>query len=314
MVSIFEGTLRLLSPFMPFITEELWHAVYDGNPPRESIALAAYPKADEAQIDTTSETEMAILQDLIAAVRNIRTELKVERKQKLPIEIFADAQVRSWIERDRNAVELLADVEGVLFVENSLAKVAGARSTSRFDVRVVYEHKIDVAAERERLTKEVAKLSGELQRGTAQLSNEAFLAKAPTNVVEGLKKRKSEVEVLVEKAKAALDELEHRAAVVLREPFVDWTGRRVDRTSGKRAEGRLRHSGRHQRRLHRSRAARLSYHSCQAGLRALGAGLRATHPRYLCATRRQSHVASRRIAATLRYSTAYDSARGKPSR
>ncbi len=166
------------------------------------------PESDESQIDTASEIEMAILQDLIAAVRNIRTELKVDRKQKLPIEIFADAEVRSWIERDQAAVELLADVEGVRFVDSSLAKVAGSRSTSRFDVRVVYERKIDVAVERERLNKELAKLSGELQRGTAQLSNEAFLAKAPANVVEGLKKRKSEVEVLLEKAKAALDELE----------------------------------------------------------------------------------------------------------
>jgi valyl-tRNA synthetase len=71
----------------------------------------------------------------------------------------------------------------------------------------VYERKIDVAAERERLTKELAKLTGELTRGTAQLGNEAFLSKAPANVVEGLKKRRAEVDVLVEKAKAALGEL-----------------------------------------------------------------------------------------------------------
>src|SRR6202012_388582 len=107
-----------------------------------------------------------------------------------------------------DAVELLADVDGVRFVDSSLAKVAGARSTARFDVRVVYERKIDAAAERDGLTKELAKLTGELGRATSQLSNDAFLAKAPANVVEGLKKRKSEVEVLVEKAKAALDELD----------------------------------------------------------------------------------------------------------
>jgi valyl-tRNA synthetase len=197
----------MLSPFMPFITEELWHAIYDGNPPLQSIALAGYPTADESQIDTSAETEMAIVQDLIAAVRNIRTELKVDRKQKLPIEVFADVEVRGLIERNRAAVELLADVDGVNFVEASLAKAAGARSTARFDTRVVYERKIDVAVERDRLTKELAKLTGELGRGTAQLSNDAFLAKAPANVVEGLKRRKGEVELLVEKTKAALAEL-----------------------------------------------------------------------------------------------------------
>ena len=64
LISIFEGALRLLSPFMPFITEELWHAVYDGQPPAKSIALAAYPLPDPAQMNPDAETEMAILQDL----------------------------------------------------------------------------------------------------------------------------------------------------------------------------------------------------------------------------------------------------------
>jgi valyl-tRNA synthetase len=199
--------LKLLHPFMPFITEELWHAVYDGEPPAKSIALSSYPLADEAQINTEAETEMAILQDLIVSVRNIRAELKVEQKAKLPVEIFAEPAIRSLVERNSGALERLANVESITFVEQSLAKVANARSTARFEVRVVYERKVDVAAERERLTKELAKLTGELARGTAQLGNEAFLSKAPAKVVEGLKKRKAEVEVLVEKANAALGEL-----------------------------------------------------------------------------------------------------------
>ena len=82
----------MLSPFMPFITEELWHAVYDGKPPAKSIALAAYPSGDPAQMNADAETEMAILQDLIVSVRNIRAELKVEPKQKLAIEVFAADQ------------------------------------------------------------------------------------------------------------------------------------------------------------------------------------------------------------------------------
>ena len=207
LVSIFEGALRLLSPFMPFITEEIWHAVYDGKPPVKSIALAAYPVADPDQMDMNAETEMAILQDLIVSVRNLRAELKIEPKQKLTIEVFAEKDVRSLIERNRRALERLANVEGLTFVESSLAKVSGARSTARFDMRVLYERKIDAAAERERLNKELAKLTQELARATGQLHNEAFLAKAPAHVVEGLKKRKSEVEVLVQKANEALAEL-----------------------------------------------------------------------------------------------------------
>ena len=132
---------------------------------------------------------MAILQDLIVSVRNLRAELKVEPKAKVPIEILPRPAIRSLIERNRRAVERLANVESITFVDASLAKIAGARSTARFDVRVIYERKIDVAAERERLKKELKKAEKEKANNQRQLSNETFLAKAPTHVVDGLKKR-----------------------------------------------------------------------------------------------------------------------------
>jgi valyl-tRNA synthetase len=207
LIGIFEAALRLLSPIMPFITEEIWHAVYDGKPPLKSISLAAYPQANEAQVDAGAETEMAILQDLIVAVRNIRAELKIEPRQKLEIEIHADAEIRSLVERDRTSLERMANVESITFVEASLANAAGARSTARFDVRVIYERRIDVAAERERLSKELARMTGEIGRATSQLGSEAFLAKAPSKVVDGLRQRKAELEVLIAKAQSALDEL-----------------------------------------------------------------------------------------------------------
>ena len=207
LIGIFEATLRMLSPFMPFITEEIWHAVYDGKPVVKSIALAAYPQSDTAQVDAASETEMAILQDLIVAVRNIRAELKIEPKQKLAIEIHADDAIRKLIERERAWLDRMANVESVAFVCTSLANAAGARNTARFDVRVVYERKIDVGAERERLTKELARLRGELDKAGKQLSNPGFLANAPEGVVNGVTQRKAELEVLIAKAQAALNEL-----------------------------------------------------------------------------------------------------------
>ena len=93
------------------------------------------------------------------------------------------------------------------FVESSLAKIAGARSTARFDVHVVYEKKIDVAAECERLKKELEKIEKEIANGQRQLSNEQFLAKAPANVVEGLRKRAEELRVLREKTVAKMKEI-----------------------------------------------------------------------------------------------------------
>jgi valyl-tRNA synthetase len=208
LVDLFDASLRLLHPVMPFITEEIWQAIYEGKPPFKSIALAPYPRADETQFDLAAETEMAILQDLIVSVRNLRAELKVEPKVKVPIEVFApEPEIRRMIEQNRGAVERLAGVEKITFVEESLAKRAGARSTSRFDVHAVYERRIDVAAECERLKKELEKIEKELGNNQKQMGNEQFLAKAPAQVVEGLRKRAVELGVLREKCKSKLVEL-----------------------------------------------------------------------------------------------------------
>ncbi len=208
LVSLFEASLRLLHPVMPFITEEIWHAVYDGAPPLKSIALAAYPQADERQFNLAAETSMAIVQDLIVSVRNLRAELKVEQKQKVPIQVYTpDAEIKSLLEKNLGAIQRLASVESVTFVENSLSQVAGARSTARFDVHVIYEKKIDVATERHRLTRELEQIEKETANSQRQLGNEQFLSKAPAKVIEGMRKRQTELEVLREKVRSSLSEL-----------------------------------------------------------------------------------------------------------
>jgi valyl-tRNA synthetase len=208
LVNLFDASLRLLHPVTPFITEEIWQAIYEGKPPFKSIALAEYPQADEKQFDLAAETEMSILQDLIVSVRNLRAELKVEPKVKVPIEVFAhEPVIRRMIKHNHGAVERLGTVEKIVFVESSLANRPGARSTARFDVHVIYERKIDVAAECERLKKELEKIEKELANNQKQLGNEQFLAKAPEKVVEGLRKRGQELLVLQEKTKSKLKEL-----------------------------------------------------------------------------------------------------------
>jgi valyl-tRNA synthetase len=208
LLNLFEASLRLLHPVMPFITEEIWQAIYDGKPPLKSIALAAYPQANERQFDLAAETKMAILQDLIVAVRTLRAELKVEQKQKVPIQVFApEADIRSLLEDNHGAIERLANVESITFAEGSLAKLTGARSTARFDVHVVYEKKIDVATERLRLTKELEQIEKEIGNGQRQLGNQQFLSKAPAKVVEGMRKRSTELEVLREKIQKQIGEL-----------------------------------------------------------------------------------------------------------
>jgi len=208
LVNLFDASLRLLHPVMPFITEEIWQAIYEGTAPYKSIALAEYPQADEKQLNLAAETEMAILQDLIVSVRNLRAELKVEPKVKVPIEVFApELGIRKMIEQNHGAVERLGNVEKIAFVESSLASRPGARGTARFDVHVIYERKIDAAAEGDRLTKELEKIENELANNQKQLGNEQFLAKAPEKVVEGLRRRGQELLVLQEKTQSKLKEL-----------------------------------------------------------------------------------------------------------
>jgi valyl-tRNA synthetase len=208
LVNLFEAALRLLHPIMPFITEEIWQAMYDGRPPVKSIALAAYPLADESQVDLAAETEMAILQDLIVSVRNLRAELKVEPKQRVPIEIYSHENgTRALVEQNRGAVERLGSVESIQFVESSLANQGASRSTARFDVHVVYERKIDRPAECARLQKELDGYVKAIEGKQKQLGNEQFLSKAPPKVVEGLRSGLQELEVLRDKAQARISEL-----------------------------------------------------------------------------------------------------------
>ncbi|HKR82527.1 MAG TPA: class I tRNA ligase family protein, partial [Terriglobales bacterium] len=209
LVALFEASLRLLHPVMPFITDEIWHAIYDGKPPQKSLALATYPRPDDDQIDKAAETQMAILQDLIVSIRNLRAALQVETKAKVPVEVFTEErEIRILIEQKLGALERLgANVEALRFTDKSLEKLPNVRHTARFDVRLIYEKKIDIAAERDKITKELQKAENERANGERQLSNEQFIAKAPTHVVDKLRARVEELRVLIDKLKSKGDEL-----------------------------------------------------------------------------------------------------------
>ncbi len=204
LLQVFESALRLLSPFMPFLTEELWHALYDGEVPMKSIALSRYPTG-APHSDDAAETSFALLQELIVSVRGLRKDLGVEEKASVPIRIRSLAHGPGFSD-SLEIIQRLARVSRVESVE-SLPEGAAIRSTPQFDVQVVYEKTIDVAAERERLTKELTKLEKAHASEERQLSNAAFLEKAPPHIVEGLRKAEAENRQLIEKTRKALDDL-----------------------------------------------------------------------------------------------------------
>jgi valyl-tRNA synthetase len=205
-VAVFEAALRLLSPFMPFITEEIWHALYDGNPPAKSIALTRYPRAEETSSDAVALIDMSLLQSLIVEVRALRKEIGVEEKALTPIEVRLDIGMLASLQENSSIVERLARVSDLRFVEY-ISPGVSKHSTPAFDVAVVYERSIDVPAERDRLTKDIAKYEKGLAAAERQLGNDGFVAKAPAHIVEGLKKQEAETRLLLEKAKAALNAL-----------------------------------------------------------------------------------------------------------
>jgi len=205
-VQVFEASLRLLSPFMPFLTEEVWHSIYGDDAPVQSIALTQYPCTDTS-IDTRPIYWMSAVQKVVTAIRAQRKESGVPDKEIVPVLVHTDEN------RGGHAFSILPYHEQVVCylaraasVKKSIVPLTGAniRSEAEFDIQIVYEAQIDIPAERERLTKDIAKLEKNITGAERQLGNEAFLAKAPAHVVEGLKKQEAENRLLLEKAKSAL--------------------------------------------------------------------------------------------------------------
>ncbi len=206
LVGVFESSLRLLSPFMPFLTEEIWHALHGDAAPAKSIALTRYPQAADFPADEASVAAMGTMQELIVTVRGLRKELGVPEKEAAPIRVYGDAGVLALVRGNADMLARMARVTSVEFVSEAM-RGGDTRSTAEFDVALVYERQVDVRAERERLQKEIARLEKGLQAAERQLGNEGFVAKAPAHIVEGLQKQAGETRALYEKAREAMEAL-----------------------------------------------------------------------------------------------------------
>ena len=209
LVAVFDASLRLLSPFMPFITEEIWHALYAGSPPKKSIALALSPVEGEIWQDEDSIWAMDIFRDLTVSVRALRKEIPVPEKEFIRIELYLEPVAKEYFLNKADLLVLLgrsARVSHIAFVDTAPTG-ANVRSTGAFDVAVLYERQIDIPAECERLTKDLAKYEKGLTAAERQLNNESFMAKAPAPIVDGLRKQHAETKTLYDKTKSALEAL-----------------------------------------------------------------------------------------------------------
>ncbi len=218
LLHVFEASLRMLSPFMPFITEEIWHALYEGNPPTKSIALTQFPTFEkyEAGVQITfdsSEIAMQTLQHAITGIRSRRKDLKIEERATVKVKLAGTLATPMILRKHTQIIEKLARVRELEIVSFAARNSGGQyeslqwQSAGPVDLYVENERKIDAAAEREKMDKEIARQEKIIANSDRQLNNPGFTAKAPAHIVEGLKKQRDEAQQLLDKLRRDLDSL-----------------------------------------------------------------------------------------------------------
>ena len=194
---------------MPFITEELWQQLPHKY---ESIALAPFPQAGKVpdQWEKAAQ-EMALVQEGIVALRNIRAEMKIDARRRVPGELAATEE--SVVELFRSQQEVIVRLASLTELKLSLdslpAEGGVLRHAARFDARVPFSPD-DLAVEVKRLQREKEKLGRQLESARTKLANQQFRRKAPQEVVRGLEQRQTEYDTQYQKVSSLLSTLEHR--------------------------------------------------------------------------------------------------------
>jgi valyl-tRNA synthetase len=198
---VLDGVLRLLHPFMPFVSEELWQAIpHDG----ETLAHAAWPKSKKAWNDPQAEREVAFLQAVVTAVRNLRVESKIAPGKLVPVVIRGDAAQLELIEKLESQLKPLARIETLTLArDGSRPGVAASAVVEGAEVFLPLEGLIDVDEERARLAREAEKLLTDLEGVKRKLRNQDFLAKAKPEIVAKENERLAQLEETLEKLRRA---------------------------------------------------------------------------------------------------------------
>lgn len=211
LVTVLEAVLRLAHPIIPFITEELWQKVSVTAGVRKAdedacLMLQTYPTFDAAKVDADAVARMTTIQAQIDSIRNLRSEMKLPPSQKMPLLISGPeaecAAAAPYLQQ-------LARLESVTHVEDLQQAAQGSVAPVAIvgDFKLMLKVEIDVKAERERLSKEAARLAGEVKKCQSKLGNERFVSKAPAAVVDTEKKRLAEFTALLAKVEEQLSKL-----------------------------------------------------------------------------------------------------------
>ena len=204
---VFKTMLQLLHPFMPFVTEELWQALNGIN--KDSIMVSKFPVVDEAREDKAAEKEMEMIMEIITSIRNIRGEMRIPPSQKLNVLISAaDEKSKRMIETDRGYVLNLANLES-LTVEVNLVEPKGVATgvIGSTKIFVPLAGIVDIAGEKTRLDKELAKVTKDLEQSSRKLANRDFLVKAAPEIIQKEQDKLKDLQEKFTALKAALKKL-----------------------------------------------------------------------------------------------------------
>ena len=199
---VLDKGLKMLHPFMPFITEEIWQKLQTGE---ETIMLSDFPKEEKEFINIEAEKEFDYLKEIISAIRNIRGEANVSPSKKIEV-IFktADENSRNILQNNAKILDKLANVEKYEF-NVEIPKLVGFRLVDTTEIYVPLAELIDLDKEIEKLEKSIEKTQVELDKVLKKLSNENFVAKAKPEAVEKERRIKEELENKIAKFKESMN-------------------------------------------------------------------------------------------------------------
>ncbi|SDW67970.1 valyl-tRNA synthetase [Marinococcus luteus] len=207
LVHVFDQTMRMLHPMMPFITEEIWqHLPHEGT----SIMSASWPTADSQLFDEEAVRDMELIQEVIRSVRNTRAEMNVPPSKEVPMSLKpSNSQASERLERGQDYIVRFGNPD-TLTIDTALEAPEKSIShvLSGAEIFLPLEGLINVDEEIERLQREKDKLDKEVERVTKKLNNEGFVSKAPAHVVEEEKEKQKDYEQKREKVTARMEELQ----------------------------------------------------------------------------------------------------------
>ncbi len=210
LLDVFQTSMRLLQPFMPFIAEEIWQGIREHFPLKdESVIIAEFPKADEEMINPIIDAEMEFIQETITAIRNLRKQVNLPPGKEVGIAIKVASKEQIQLLNDyQNYFAKLAKIsEMEIAIDLPKPKSAIAAVVQNIEIYLPLEGLIDLEAERSKLEKQLEKLEKELKGIAGKLKNKKFLENAPQEIVEKEKEKFAEIETKVIKTRELLNGL-----------------------------------------------------------------------------------------------------------